>query len=375
MMFVLPLTARRRNRGFTLIELLVVIFIIGLLVGLLMPAVNSAREASRNATCQNNLRQFGMGMISYADKHGDRFCSGAFDWARDGAVTEVGWVADLVAQGVPVGQMLCPTNVARGSDTYEQLFNFTPPNPSPCVNYLGSTPQTLPDGTTLSNPCRTLAGLGPGAARSQVITSQIYKQHYNTNYTAGWFLVRSGINLDASGNVVKSVNSAACSSTSLLERYNTQGPLKRAKADASLSASFIPLLADGATSMSTMPFDAGNLSQGSSLVLSMSAGPVRIADMTSAASSGFASGTPQSTWWAYWNRQVAQDYRAFAPLHRGSCNILFADASIRTFSDTNKDGVLNNGFSNAAFSNADIELPPEEVSSLYDVTARLLPPP
>lgn len=45
------------RRGFTLVELLVVIAIIGVLVGLLIPAVNSAREAARRATCNNNQGQ------------------------------------------------------------------------------------------------------------------------------------------------------------------------------------------------------------------------------------------------------------------------------------------------------------------------------
>jgi prepilin-type N-terminal cleavage/methylation domain-containing protein/prepilin-type processing-associated H-X9-DG protein len=57
------------KRGFTLVELLVVIAIIGVLVGLLLPAVQAAREAARRASCQNNLRQFGIASHNYHDVH------------------------------------------------------------------------------------------------------------------------------------------------------------------------------------------------------------------------------------------------------------------------------------------------------------------
>ena len=65
--------SNKKSMSFTLIELLVVIAIIAILAGMLLPALQSAREKGRAASCTSNLHNTYLSIRQYLDDHEDFF--------------------------------------------------------------------------------------------------------------------------------------------------------------------------------------------------------------------------------------------------------------------------------------------------------------
>jgi prepilin-type N-terminal cleavage/methylation domain-containing protein/prepilin-type processing-associated H-X9-DG protein len=81
-------------RIFTLIELLVVVAIIGILAGMLMPALASARQKGRSASCQSNLKQIMTANLSYSIDSG-HFCP-YYQTSAHGSATKT-WLGERSA--------------------------------------------------------------------------------------------------------------------------------------------------------------------------------------------------------------------------------------------------------------------------------------
>jgi prepilin-type N-terminal cleavage/methylation domain-containing protein len=144
----IPARSRRRS-AFTLIELLVVIAIIAILAAILFPVFAKAREKARQATCQSNEKQVGLGLLQYIQDYDEAFPSGqlkpsvgipAFSSPATGC--GIGWAGSVSPYMKSTGVFKCPDDPTT-SNGYVDSYGLNMYIPGRSQGYLVAPATTI----------------------------------------------------------------------------------------------------------------------------------------------------------------------------------------------------------------------------------------
>jgi len=170
--------SRQPRRGFTILELLVTFGAISTLASLVLPAVGSAREASHQLQCKNQLRQIGLALHAYHNIN--RCLPPGWQWDVSGR-SAYGWAVPLLpyleqraiygqidrnqvighpvnetARSTPIAAFLCPSDINEPMFTLFNEDEFTgttaPLVDLPTASYIGVFGTIEPDDESPAPP-------------------------------------------------------------------------------------------------------------------------------------------------------------------------------------------------------------------------------
>ncbi len=127
-----------KAKGFTLIELLVVIAIIAILAAILFPVFQKVRENARNASCQSNEKQIGLGLLQYV-QDSDEILPNSWSGPNNGGSvfpTVYKWMDQIYPYVKSTGVFHCPDDSGTNGNTGTYI-NYTQLS-SPDATHYGS---------------------------------------------------------------------------------------------------------------------------------------------------------------------------------------------------------------------------------------------